>query len=273
MSKIRRISDFQHEFSFLNPSDNFDIYFTGFLSSDLGKIHTALPWDELVSVLNRIKPEIVINCIGLIKQLPSAKDPLVALPINAMFSHRLAKLCELINSRLIHISTDCVFSGDKGFYVEEDPSDAHDLYGKSKYIGELHNMQHCITLRTSIIGHELKSNASLVDWFLSQEVEVRGYSEAIFSGMPTVELANVIRDYVIPRSDLYGLYHVSSDPIDKFSLLSLIAKSYDKKINIISDPNIKINRSLDSSKFREQTGFKPKSWDVLINDMFQFNLK
>lgn len=223
--------------------------------------------DSLISVMTAVKPDLVINCIGLIKQYADANDPLLALPINAMFPHRLANLCLLINARLIHISTDCVFSGSKGMYTEEDVSDAKDLYGKSKYIGELHDLSHAVTLRTSIIGHELNSQTSLVDWFLSQTGQVNGYKKAIFSGLPTVELASVIRDFVIPNVSLHGLHHVSVEPIDKYSLLNLIADVYGKEIEIEADDKVQIDRSLDSTKFRQATGYEPPSWSILIEKM------
>ncbi len=163
-----------------------------FPASDSERILTGvdvLDQDSLVSVLTKVRPDVVVNCVGLIKQLADANDPLTALPTNALLPHRLARLCSLAGARLIHISTDCVFSGRIGGYLESDLSDAEDLYGKSKYIGELHDLPNAITLRTSIIGHELNSSHSLVDWFLSQEGSVRGFSQAIFSGLPTAELA------------------------------------------------------------------------------------
>ncbi|OWJ89276.1 NAD(P)-dependent oxidoreductase [Pseudomonas sp. A46] len=227
----------------------------------------VLDQDALVSVLERVRPDVVINCVGLIKQLADAKDPLSALPINAMLPHRLAKLCGLAGARLIHVSTDCVFSGRKGMYVEADLSDAEDLYGKSKFIGELHEVPHAITLRTSIIGHELGTNFSLIDWFLSQSGPVKGYAKAIFSGLPTVELARVMKDYVIPNPELHGLYHVSVEPIDKLSLLRLVGEVYGHKIEIIPDEQVCIDRSLDSSRFRQATGYVPPAWPELAKMM------
>jgi len=227
----------------------------------------VLDQDALVSVLARVRPDVVINCVGLIKQLADAKDPLSALPINSMLPHRLAKLCGLAGARLIHVSTDCVFSGRKGMYAEADLSDAEDLYGKSKFIGELHEMPHAITLRTSIIGHELGTHFSLIDWFLSQNGLVKGYAKAIFSGLPTVELARVMKDYVIPNPELHGLYHVSVEPIDKLSLLKLVAEVYGHKIQIIQDEQVCIDRSLDSSRFRKATGYVPPTWPELVKMM------
>lgn len=227
----------------------------------------VLNQDSLISVFERVRPDVVINCVGLIKQLAEGNDPLSALPINAMLPHRLVKLCGLTGARLIHVSTDCVFSGLKGLYTEDDPSDAEDLYGKSKFIGELHGTPQAITLRTSIIGHELTSNYALIDWFLSQCGPVKGYANAIFSGLPTVELARVMRDYVIPAPELHGLYHVSVEPIDKLSLLRLVAEVYGKKIEIVADEQVCIDRSLDSSRFRQATGYVPPTWPELIKKM------
>ncbi|SDT90812.1 dTDP-4-dehydrorhamnose reductase family protein [Geopseudomonas guangdongensis] len=229
----------------------------------------VLDQDALVAVLGKVRPDVVINCVGLIKQLADAKDPLTALPINAMLPHRLARLCELGGARLIHVSTDCVFSGRKGMYLESDPSDAEDLYGKSKYIGELHELPHAITLRTSIIGHELGSSNALVDWFLAQQGSVRGFTKAIFSGLPTVELARVMKDFVLAHPQLNGLYHVAAEPIDKFRLLSLVAAQYGKSIEIRPDDALVIDRSLDGSRFRAATGYVAPDWVELVRRMHQ----
>lgn len=228
----------------------------------------VLDHDALVRVLDTVRPDVVINCVGLIKQLADAKDPLSTLPVNAMFPHRLARLCGLAGIRVIHISTDCVFSGKKGLYTEGDLSDAEDLYGKSKFIGELHDFEHAVTLRTSIIGHELHSNFALVDWFLAQTGEVRGYAKAIFSGLPTVELASVIKDHVLVHPELHGLYHVAAKPIAKLELLRLIAGQYAKAINIVPDDGLVIDRSLDCERFRLATGYVAPGWPILIDRMF-----
>lgn len=227
----------------------------------------VLDAEQLLDVFIKVKPEVVINCVGLIKQFSSSKDPLVTIPLNSLLPHRLLKLCQLSNSRLVQISTDCVFSGRKGNYVESDLSDAEDLYGKSKFIGEVVDSTNAITLRTSIIGHELNSKNSLVDWFLSQEGTASGYSKAVFSGLPTVELAAVIKDYVLPNAEVHGLYHVSAAPIDKYSLLQMIAKCYKKEISLVLDDSVIIDRSLDSSKFRSIMGYEPPTWERLVAKM------
>jgi dTDP-4-dehydrorhamnose reductase len=223
--------------------------------------------DDMVRVMRKVQPDVVINAVGLIKQLGSAKDPLQAIPINALLPHRLSNLCALTGARFIQISTDCVFAGDRGGYQEAERPDATDLYGLSKFLGEVVDAPHAITLRTSIIGRELRSSNSLVDWFLAAGKSVKGYSNAVFSGLPTVVLADVIRQHVLPRPDLHGLYHVSVDAIDKAALLRLIAKVYGLEVEIEDVPEPRIDRSLNSDRFREATGYRPQPWPVLIERM------
>lgn len=244
------------------------------LREDLrGRVHTGIDVenpDALARLFNEVRPQVAINCIGLVKQLAEADDPLAALPINALLPHRLSRLCSLVGARLVHISTDCVFAGTRGGYREDDHPDAYDLYGRSKLLGEVVNAPHAVTLRTSIIGHELTSAHGLVGWFLAQQGSVRGYRRAVFSGLPTVELARVIRDHVVPRVDLHGLYHVSAAPIDKYSLLQLVAERYGHQIEIQLDERVVIDRSLDSNRFRTATGYAPPAWPELVARMHAF---
>ncbi|KNZ31781.1 MAG: dTDP-4-dehydrorhamnose reductase [Methylibium sp. NZG] len=226
-------------------------------------------FDGLTRLFLQVRPAVVINCVGLVKQLAEAEDPLLAIPINALLPHRLARLCELAGARLVHVSTDCVFLGTKGRYREADPPDAQDLYGRSKLLGEV-DSAHAVTLRTSIIGHELTGAHGLVDWFLAQSGPVKGFTRAVFSGLPTVELARVIRDHVIPDPQLHGLYHVSSEPIAKFDLLNLIATAYGRSNAIAPDDKLVIDRSLDSTRFRERTGHVPPGWPELVRAMHEF---
>ena len=225
--------------------------------------------DSLAKLFTLARPNVVINCIGLIKQLADADDPLAAIPINSLLPHRLARLCDVAGARLIHISTDCVFAGTRGMYGERDLPDAQDLYGRSKYLGEV-DYPHTVTLRTSIIGHELSSAHGLVSWFLAQSGPVKGFTRAIFSGLPTMELARVMRDFVIPNAELQGLHHVSADPINKFELLKLVAQAYGKSITITPDDKLEIDRSLDSSRFRAMTGYQPPVWPELVRRMHEF---
>lgn len=225
--------------------------------------------DGLTKLFERVKPDVVINCVGLVKQLPGADDPLTAIPMNALLPHRLLAMCKVAGARLIHISTDCVFDGARGMYRESDFADATDLYGRSKYLGELHDPQ-AVTLRTSIIGPELATAHGLVGWFLAQRGPVKGFTRAIFSGLPTVELARVIRDFVIPAADLSGLYHVSSAPISKYDVLRGVAREYGHSIEIVPDGELMIDRSLDSSRFRERTGYVAPAWQEMLRAMHEF---
>ena len=222
--------------------------------------------DVLLQVFLRVRPEVVVNCIGLTKHHEEAEDPQMALPLNALLPHRMADLCAVAGARLIHVSTDCVFAGTKGNYGEADAPDAGDVYGKSKYLGEV-DYPHAITLRTSTIGHELQSACGLLEWFLTQQGSCKGFNRAIFSGLPNTEFARVVRDVVIPRPDLHGLYHVGADPIGKYELLKLIAQVYGKQIDIVRDDELKIDRSLNSWRFDQATGYKAAAWPVLIQAM------
>jgi len=223
----------------------------------------------LGTVYSSLRPQITINCVGIVKQLSKANDALTAIPINSLLPHELARLSAGVDGRLIHISTDCVFSGRTGGYTEESAPDAFDLYGRSKLLGEV-DYENSITLRTSIIGRELQTKHGLVDWFLSQHGPVKGYKNAIFSGIPTVELARVISEFVVPNASMHGVYHVSADPIAKFDLLHMLASVYKKDVKIIPDNSIRIDRSLDSAKFRNLTGYSPPSWATLIEEMRSF---
>jgi dTDP-4-dehydrorhamnose reductase len=225
--------------------------------------------DTLTRLFAELRPAIVVNCIGLVKQVDNSDDPLLALAVNSMLPHRLARLCKLVDARLVHISTDCVFKGAKGDYRESDPSDAEDLYGKSKFLGEV-AYPGTVTLRTSIIGRELASAHGLIDWFLAQEGRVKGYRRAIFSGLPTAELARIVRDIVLPRQELSGLYHVASAPIDKLSLLRLVADVYGKSIDIVPDDAVAINRSLNADLFAGATGYMSPAWPNLVRSMHDF---
>lgn len=229
----------------------------------------AINFDTVREFIKVQRPNIVINCVGLVKQLSDANDPLIALPINSLFPHMLARCCAEYSARLVHMSTDCVFNGSKGGYLDDDIPDALDLYGVSKRLGEV-DYTNAITLRTSIIGHELDGSRSLVDWFLSQKESVKGFSKAVFSGLPTVEMARIIKDYVIPNEKLHGVYHVSADPINKYDLLKLLANIYGHDTKVIRDVKFIIDRSLNSSRFRDITGFKPVPWDEMVTRMKNF---
>jgi dTDP-4-dehydrorhamnose reductase len=236
-----------------------------FSKIDLEENKTSLPM-----IFNQISPDIVINCIGVVKQSTEISDYDKTIYLNAVLPHYLANLCANFNCRFIHISSDCVFSGTKGNYKEIDSTDPEDLYGKSKLMGETVN-GNALTLRVSVIGHEIKRYQGIVEWFLSQNKTVEGYQTAIFSGLTSYEFAKVLYTKVIPNSNLKGLYHVSSNPISKHDLLNLIKKIYKKKIDIIPSTKVIIDRSLNSSIFRNTTGYFPIEWPKMIKEMKKFN--
>lgn len=243
-----------------------------FPSSIAVNLHDAIDvenQDSLAEIFTRIRPQLVVNCVGNVKQLETPEHPLRAISINALLPHRLANLCSLSDARLIHISTDCVFSGMRGGYKEDDLPDAQDLYGRTKTLGEV-DYSHAITLRTSIIGHELQSKRGLVEWFLSQGGSCDGYTKAIFSGLPTVELSTIIRDILAPRPHLHGVYHVAAEAISKYDLLRLVAQTYGKFIDIIPDSKTQVDRSLDGSRFRAATGYIAPGWPELVRVMHAF---
>ena len=226
--------------------------------------------EKINEKLSKWNINVVINCIGIVKQSPNANYSEKSIKINSLFPHELNSLCSKLNIRLIHISTDCIFSGKKGFYDEEDYPDSLDLYGRTKFLGELSN-SNAITLRTSFIGKELSTNYGLLNWFLSQEGKIKGFSIAIYSGVPTCELGRIIENYVLPNKCLKGLYNVSADPINKFTLLNIFKEVYKKNIIILKDETYKIDRSLNSKKFRKATGYKPLEWFKAIEKMKEFD--
>jgi dTDP-4-dehydrorhamnose reductase len=218
--------------------------------------------------VDNTKPDVVINCIGIVKQLPVAQDAITSITVNALFPHQLAKICQSCGIRLIHYSTDCVFSGSKGNYHENDVSDASDLYGRTKYLGEI-SYGNCLTLRTSLIGRELLDNHSLVEWFISQNGgTVKGFKKAIFSGL-TTKAHGIILSQIISRfPEMQGLWHLSADPISKYDLLTLIKNVYQLDVEIVPDYSVSCDRSLNSTKFRKNTAISIPGWNEMITEMY-----
>lgn len=273
-------------FEVLSMSRSYDVYGT---VTNIGSFRVLLPKSymdkvyegifadkiETVSgVLTQIKPNIVINCIGIIKQNDKSHDTQSMILLNALFPHQIASICDELNAKLITIATDCVFDGQKrGPYLESDIPTCHDEYGMTKYLGELHSGNH-LTLRTSIIGHELHTHKSLLDWFLyDAKPQVNGYLKAIFSGFPTVVLSRLIAEKIIPNTELKGLLHISVDPISKYDLLTKVAGAYKKDVEIVPDQTLSINRSLNSDTIRKLIGYAPPPWDELIETMHDDYIK
>ena len=225
--------------------------------------------DSVEHTLERVRPDVVVNCIGLVKQRPAAQDPVASITVNALFPHRLAQMCTQRGVRLIHISTDCVFSGRKGNCAEQDTRDAEDLYGRTKLLGEVSG-DGCLTLRTSMIGRELGTSYGLLEWFLRKEGRtVRGYTRAVFSGFTTLALARVVGWIITEHRELTGVWHVAADPISKFDLLTLVKRVYGLQIEIEPDPSVVCDRSLNGTRFRVATGFEPPSWPEMIERMYR----
>lgn len=223
-------------------------------------------FDSVQDVLAAAAPDLIINAAGVVKQRAESKDAVASIEVNSLFPHRAAVLCERFGARLIHVSTDCVFSGARGNYTEADTPDAQDLYGLSKRLGEVVASDAAVTLRTSIIGLEIERKQSLVEWFLAQEGTINGYRNAIFSGLTTMELVRVI-EMVAADPALSGLYHVSSTPIDKYSLLDGLNRRLGGTLKIKPDLDFVIDRSLDSTRFTARTGYRAPSWDVMLDEL------
>lgn len=213
------------------------------------------------------RADVVVNCIGLVKQKEAARDPVASIEINSLLPHRLARLAAARGARLIHFSTDCVFSGTRGNYGESDIPDPTDLYGRSKLLGEV-DAPGALTLRTSMVGRELRGHVGLVDWFLAQRgSRIRGFARAIYTGLTTLALTELVGRIIASHQDLCGVWQVSSEPISKFALLHLIDKCYGLNVAIERDETFVCDRSLDSSRFRARTGWSPLSWPKMIEDM------
>jgi len=232
----------------------------------LGNV-SAQDFDSVVRALGAVRPDVVVNCVGLVKQDAAAKDPYQSIAVNALFPHRLAQACAAAGARLIHLSTDCVFTGRRGNYAESDASDAEDIYGRTKWLGEV-EYPHALTVRTSMIGRELRGTHGLVEWFLSQrEGRVRGFRRAVFSGFTTQALSDIIGDVIAEHPDLSGVRHVAAEPINKFDLLTLVKAAFGLDTEIEPDGEFVCDRSLDGSRFRRETGFTPPAWPEMIERM------
>jgi dTDP-4-dehydrorhamnose reductase len=234
------------------------------------KLYPNVDVGNLASIeraLDDWRAQVVLNGIGIIKQSKAASEPLPSIAINSLLPHQLAQMAAVRGASLIHFSTDCVFSGRRGNYVEDDEPDPVDLYGRSKLLGEV-TAPNALTLRTSIIGRELRGHLGLIDWFLSQRGgRVNGYVRALYSGLTTLATADLVAWLIRAHPGLQGVWHVSGEPISKFDLLQIVKRVYGLDIEIAADPNFVCDRRLDSSRFRKHTGWRPSSWDKMIAAM------
>ena len=237
------------------------------LESKLIFIDDILCEKQIIDLIEKHKPDYLINCIGVIKQKKDSDYIQKSIEINSIFPHMLAKSCNKNDVKLIHFSTDCVFNGINGNYNESSTDYAKDIYAITKLVGEV-KYGKCLTIRTSIIGHELGSSVSLVDWFLSNTSKVKGFSQAIFTGLPTCYIAKIIAEKIILKN-ITGLYHLSSKPINKYELLKLISIKYERNIIIEEDRTLKIDRSLDSKNLKKDIGLEIPQWPALIDIMYE----
>jgi dTDP-4-dehydrorhamnose reductase len=224
-------------------------------------------FDSIVRACAEARPQVIVNCIGIVKQLKTASDPVPSIAINALFPHRLAGLARALGARLLHISTDCVFNGTRGGYSEPDAPDATDLYGRSKLLGEVTGPE-CLTLRTSIIGRELSGTTGLAEWFLGHRGgRVEGYTHARFSGVTTGTLAGLLAELIERHPALEGLYHVASEPISKYDLLLELNRAFEAGVTIEPSDDVRIDRSLDGSRFAAATGWTAPDWGAMVAAM------
>jgi dTDP-4-dehydrorhamnose reductase len=222
---------------------------------------------DVVSAIGRVRPDAVVNAVGIVKQRATAKESIPSLEVNALFPHRLAELCLAAQARVVHLSTDCVFSGSKGSYVESDPPDPKDLYGRSKLLGEI-SEPHCLTLRTSIIGLELGRKTSLIEWYLAQRGTIRGFRHAIYTGLTTQEMARAIEHALVREPTLSGTWHLSSDPISKYDLLARLGRRLGRAdVELVPDDKFRCDRSLDSTALKGLWTYRVPPWDAMLDEL------
>jgi dTDP-4-dehydrorhamnose reductase len=221
----------------------------------------------LQAAIEMVDPDVVVNAVGVIKQIGVAKDPVTSIATNALLPHRAAGFCSKRGTRLIQFSTDCVFAGRKGPYAENAPTDAEDLYGRSKILGEVSGSGR-LTIRSSIVGRELRGRSSLIEWFLSQRGgQATGFTGALYTGLTTNVMSDLVAKLITEHPQLDGVWHVASDPISKHELLQLVNNRYELGISLRPDDKFFCDRRLDGRAFTERTGFTAPSWDVMIARM------
>ena len=231
---------------------------SGIEVSDFGCVHDTIL---------KLEPDVVVNCVGVIKQRNAAHDSIESITINSLLPHRLAESCNEIGARLFHFSTDCVFSGEKGAYEETDPSDAADLYGRTKFLGEVDSPR-ALTLRSSIIGRELSNYSSLLEWFLAQNgTKIRGFSKALYAGITTNRMSHLVADLITDHPSVSGMYQVSGPWISKYDLLFILKEAFGLDIEIERDDEVDIDRTLVGDRFATDVGFRSPSWEEMATEL------
>lgn len=239
------------------------LFQSGHVFTGIDVLQTA----EFQALLRRLRPDVIVNCVGVIKQRAQATEAIPSIRINSLLPHELVAISREWGGRVIHFSTDCVFSGRRGGYTEDDISDAEDLYGRTKFLGEV-SAPNALTLRTSIIGRELSHHCSLLDWFISQNHgTVRGFTGAMYSGVTSNHLAEVVAGIIADGVRIQGLYQVASQAISKHDLLGLIKQAFELDIEIVPDDTVVCDRSMNGARFDQATGHRCPSWGQMIAEL------
>ena len=221
---------------------------------------------RVLEVVADYQPQAIVNAAGIVKQRADAQRSIPSIEVNSLFPHRLAVIARAAGARLVHISTDCVFSGDRGGYRETDPPDPIDLYGRSKVLGEV-DEEGCITLRTSMIGLELANRLSLVEWALAQQGQISGYRHVLYSGLTTMELTRAIDEILVRHSGIHGIWHLASEPISKYDLLDGLFRRIGRDGDVRPEDGVVSNRTMSGEAFEKATGFRVMSWDDMLDEL------
>lgn len=225
-------------------------------------------FERVLSILDTINPDVVLNCVGITKRRPEVKDPLCAINVNSMFPHRLANWAGEHGKRIIHFSTDCVFDGSIGDYTEESPTTGPDAYGQTKALGEI-RYDHTLTIRSSFIGRELDVFSELLEWFIGQDGKtIKGFTRAYYSGVSTIFMSQVVGDIIESHPELNGLLQLSTpQPISKFDLLCVARDAFGMNVEIVPDDDFEIKPTLNGSKLRAAMNLEIPTWPEMMQEL------
>ena len=251
-----------------NKLNHYDIYLIYNNKDCFFKIN-VFEIDNIKDLIKLYKPNVIINCVGVTKQKINDFSLDKVKYINSNFPHKLYKLCNKESIRLIHLSTDCVFSGNRGEYKFNDIADAKDIYGQTKKEGEIIH-DNSLTIRKSTIGYEMNKPHGLLEWFLCQKNDVLGFKNAIFTGVSTIELSKFISHIICKHQELSGLLHLRGPKIDKYSLLKKIKYFFNlDHINLKVDEKYICDRSLNEDRLLSKLNYSIPCWDTMIKDLYK----
>jgi len=225
-------------------------------------------------VILQIQPSVVVNCIGITRRKDEISNSIQAIKINALLPHQIAKICQDMSIRMIHLSTDCVFSGDFGLYTEDSIPDASDMYGRTKAMGEVLDNPNCLTLRSSFLGTEISDRTELLEWLLSQKGRtIKGYTKAIYSGVSTVYLSSVITEILRHYPQLSGLYQIAPDtPISKYDLLCIAKNAFNIDVEIVENDSFVSDKSLSGARLKKVMNYRVPSWHDMLQELAEWDL-